>query len=377
MTLRTVIGIAVLTASIVTAQTSAAQDNLKVGALRCEVSAGLGLIIMSSKEMECVFTSTEGYSEHYFGTIRKFGLDIGVTNRGILAWRVLSPMKGSQHGALAGDYVGVAASATVAAGVGANALVGGFGRSVTLQPLSVEAQTGVALAAGVAISDASVRGLTRSIRDAGRWSFLRVGRVWTRTRFPVRFFAASGDLHFSNALEGLDWAWQRGCRPRRSRPARRERSGQTPEQVGFGTSGGEGKTHPAGCLDDAGGDLDQAQTQSGELGPRQVARSGNGVADSEHQPIGAGVQDEAHLIGDRRAARRAIGGELRLVQLDQVLGLTARAIEAVVKPFGRAMREIGDDEADVERRSVAALASMRAMARRSLSQDLAPCRVSA
>jgi hypothetical protein len=132
------------------AQTSSAQDNLKVGALRCEVSAGLGLIIMSSKEMKCVFTSTEGFTERYFGTIRKFGLDIGVTNRGVLAWRVLSPMKGPQRGALAGNYVGVAASATVAAGVGANALVGGLGRSVTLQPLSVEAQTGVALAAGVA-----------------------------------------------------------------------------------------------------------------------------------------------------------------------------------------------------------------------------------
>jgi hypothetical protein len=60
------------------------------------------------------------------------------------------------------------------------------------------------------------------------------------------------------------------------------------------------------------------------------------------------VQDEAHLIGDRRPTRRAIGGELRFVQLDQVLGLTARAIKVVVKPFRRAMREIGDDEADVE-----------------------------
>ena len=139
-----------------------------------------------------------------------------------------------------------------------------------------------------------------------------------------------------------------GADARRSRARRRERSGEPPEQVGFGTSGGEGETHPAGCLDDAGGDLDQAQTQSGELGPRQVARRGNGVADSEHQPIGASVQDEAHLIGDWRPARRAMGGKLRLVQLDQVLGLTARAIKAVVKPLRRPMREIGDDEADVE-----------------------------
>ena len=153
-------------------------------------------------------------------------------------------------------------------------------------------------------------------------------------------------MTFANALEERD-RWT-GRTPRPSRPLRRERSGQTAEQIGFGTSGGEGEAHAAGSLDDAGGDLDQAQAQCRELGPRQVARRGNGVADSEHQPIGAGVQDEAHLIGDWRATRCAIGGKLRFVQLDQVLGLTARAIEAVVKPFRRAVREIGDDEADVE-----------------------------
>ncbi len=102
-------------------------------------------------------------------------------------------------------------------------------------------------------------------------------------------------------MDGLD------ARP--SLALRRERSGQTAEQVGFGTSGGEGETHPAGCLDEAGGDLDQAQTQSGELGPRQVARRGNGVADSEHQPIGASAQDEAHpdSLKPSRDARRSRG----------------------------------------------------------------------
>src|SRR5271165_7517726 len=47
-------------------------------------------------------------------------------------------------------------------------------------------------------------------------------------------------------------------------------------------------------------------------------------------------------------ATGAIGGELRLMQLDQILGLTARAIQAVVDPLGRAGIEAGDDEADVE-----------------------------
>ena len=82
--------------------------------------------------------------------IRKFGIDIGATNQGVLAWDVLAPFRGPRRGALAGQYVGADASVTVGAGVGANALVGGFNRSVTLQPLSLEVQSGLALAAGVA-----------------------------------------------------------------------------------------------------------------------------------------------------------------------------------------------------------------------------------
>jgi len=48
--------------------------------LRCEVSAGLGLIITSSKELSCAFTSMHGWREHYYGRIHKFGLDLGATD---------------------------------------------------------------------------------------------------------------------------------------------------------------------------------------------------------------------------------------------------------------------------------------------------------
>ena len=113
-------------------------------------SSGLGLIITSTKEMGCTYTSLGGFTERYYGTIRKFGLDIGQTNCGVLAWNVLAPTSGPRRGALVGDYVGADASATVGVGVGANLLVGGFDRSITLQPLSVQAQTGLSLAAGVA-----------------------------------------------------------------------------------------------------------------------------------------------------------------------------------------------------------------------------------
>jgi len=127
-----------------------AGPNVKVGTLRCDVSGGLGLIITSTKEMRCVFASAHDYREWYYGTIRKFGLDLGATSHGVLAWAVFAPTAGARRGALTGDYVGADASVAVGAGVGANALVGGFDRSFTLQPLSVEVQSGVALAAGVA-----------------------------------------------------------------------------------------------------------------------------------------------------------------------------------------------------------------------------------
>jgi hypothetical protein len=132
------------------AQPALAQSETKVGGLRCEVSGSLGMIITSAQEMRCVFTSARGYRERYYGRIRKFGLDIGATQRGVLSWAVFAPVEGPRRGALAGDYAGADASVTIGAGLGANALIGGFNRSITLQPLSVEVQSGLALAAGVA-----------------------------------------------------------------------------------------------------------------------------------------------------------------------------------------------------------------------------------
>jgi hypothetical protein len=150
MNIRAILCAASLAVMTITGQTAVAQSGLKVGALRCDVSGGLGLIITSSKDMRCVFTSVRGYQERYYGRIRQFGLDIGATDQGVLVWDVFAPSEGPKHGALAGNYVGVDASATIGAGLGANVLVGGSHRSFTLQPLSIEAQTGLALAAGVA-----------------------------------------------------------------------------------------------------------------------------------------------------------------------------------------------------------------------------------
>ena len=90
-----------------------------------------------------------GPIEYYTGTISKLGVDIGVTGGGIMVWLVFAPTN-RPVGGLSGNYVGGSAEASVVAGLGANALVGGSNRSVALQPLSVSGQVGLNIAAGVA-----------------------------------------------------------------------------------------------------------------------------------------------------------------------------------------------------------------------------------
>ena len=123
-------------------------QGVQVGNLSCQVSGGIGLIVTSQKELACTYTNTRGELEVYTGVIRRFGLDIGATTGGQLAWAVFAPSAISR-GALAGSYIGAGGEATVGAGVGANALIGGSNRSVALQPLSIQGQQGFNVAAGV------------------------------------------------------------------------------------------------------------------------------------------------------------------------------------------------------------------------------------
>ena len=132
------------------ATSASAQDRVKAGTLNCDISGGLGLILGSQKQVRCVFTPVQpGPREAYIGTINKFGLDIGATSGGEMLWAVYAPTS-RRFGALAGVYTGGSAEATVGLGAGANVLVGGSNRTVTLQPLSVQGQAGLNLAVGVA-----------------------------------------------------------------------------------------------------------------------------------------------------------------------------------------------------------------------------------
>ena len=128
----------------------ACAQGMNIGTLTCSVAGGWGLILGSARALGCTFTAYGGRAERYVGTIWKFGLDVGYTQNGVMVWTVFAPAFNIMPGALAGTYAGGTASVTVGFGVGANGLVGGSFNSITLQPLSIETNQGLNVAAGVA-----------------------------------------------------------------------------------------------------------------------------------------------------------------------------------------------------------------------------------
>ncbi len=67
----------------------------------------------------------------------------------MIFWAVVAPTADLDRGALAGNYIGATAEATIGVGLGANVLIGG-GNSVALQPVSISGQQGLNIAAGIA-----------------------------------------------------------------------------------------------------------------------------------------------------------------------------------------------------------------------------------
>lgn len=127
---------------------TAGPAGVNAGSLSCNVAGGVGFIFGSSKELDCLFTGANGEGQRYGGRIKRFGIDIGFTKEAQILWLVVAP--GSvESGALAGDYAGLTASATVGVGFGANVLIGGSNKQIALQPVSVEGSKGLNVALGI------------------------------------------------------------------------------------------------------------------------------------------------------------------------------------------------------------------------------------
>ena len=124
-------------------------ERVRVGVLECRGGASIGFIVGSVTNLGCVFR-VEGFPEdRYVATIRKVGVDLGITQETALGWAVYSPVARLGPGDLSGDYAGAQGSAAVGVGLGGNVLVGGSANSIALQPLSVQGQVGLNVAAGL------------------------------------------------------------------------------------------------------------------------------------------------------------------------------------------------------------------------------------
>jgi hypothetical protein len=122
-----------------------------LGQLDCTIAGGWGMLLGSSKAVACSFTHTDGTVEKYAGSLDKLGIDIGVTEEAYMTWIVLTTASNVPgEYALAGEYVGVSGQVNLGIGLGANALIGGSDKNIGLQPLSVQASTGLNVAVGLA-----------------------------------------------------------------------------------------------------------------------------------------------------------------------------------------------------------------------------------
>ncbi|MBN9149400.1 MULTISPECIES: DUF992 domain-containing protein [unclassified Nitrobacter] len=125
-------------------------ERVKVGVLECRGGASVGFIVGSVTHLGCVFHMNGMPEDRYVATIRKVGVDLGITEESALAWAVYAPVARLGPGDLSGDYAGAQGSASVGIGLGGNVLIGGSANSIALQPLSIQGQVGLNIAAGLA-----------------------------------------------------------------------------------------------------------------------------------------------------------------------------------------------------------------------------------
>lgn len=128
--------------------TSASNVGVKVGTLTCHFDSSVGWVIGSVKSADCLYKGLNGEETLYTGELSRLGIDIGVTDAQTVIWAVIAPGTDNRH-SLEGTYIGASAEATAVVGASANVLVGGFKKSISLQPVSVGTQTGINVAAGI------------------------------------------------------------------------------------------------------------------------------------------------------------------------------------------------------------------------------------
>lgn len=138
------------TALVGTIAATPASAAIQAGVLTCNIAGGVGAVIASEKAVSCTYKPNyPAPIEHYTGTFSRIGLDLSATNAGVLTYNVISATDHPGPFSLAGTYAGPGAGVTLGTGIGVDALIGGNGSQITLQPIAVSTSTGLGINAGI------------------------------------------------------------------------------------------------------------------------------------------------------------------------------------------------------------------------------------
>lgn len=120
-----------------------ADGGVKVGELTCRMDGLKNDIVYTKEEFACTFQPTSGDPQSYTAVLKEVGVNLSFTKDNTLVWGVLAPSDNlASPDVLKGTYVGAGGTVEVGGGIGANILVGGGDKSITLQPISVSGLVG-------------------------------------------------------------------------------------------------------------------------------------------------------------------------------------------------------------------------------------------
>lgn len=141
-----------------------AQQQIQVGVLQCVGGQNIGFLVGSVTTLECSFQGSGRRPDGYVAIVKRFGVDVGFTEKTQFSWTAYGPTPRISRGGLTGKYGGVGANASLGVGFGGNFLVGGPGNAYALQPVSLQNQTGLNVAAGIASIELRPTGPVRVMR---------------------------------------------------------------------------------------------------------------------------------------------------------------------------------------------------------------------
>lgn len=147
--MKTVIPAAALAALV--AVPAAAQDSgTQIGTLTCKMTGIQNVVVYTKEEFDCEFAPNGAAPVSYKGVMHEVGVNLSITKENTMVWGVIAPTDvASSPDALKGTYVGGGGQVELAGGVGANILIGGSGKTVNLEPLSVSGMEGFGAALNI------------------------------------------------------------------------------------------------------------------------------------------------------------------------------------------------------------------------------------